>query len=473
MMRNLWIYLLLALAALLIVACGAGAEPAKPTVRITGPASGSQVETGQNVLVTFEAADVKGVSQIELAVNGQPTYVETASPPVNVFSGSYNWQPETPGTYLIQIITFNVDGVASDPVQIALTAGGEPVAQASPAEEPATEPTEAISPTEALPTATPTRPLTPPTPAGGEATSDGTETTTGPVVTFKTNLNVRGGPGTNYPVIGRAAEGDTALITGRTDLSTWWQIAFSSESGDRGWVSADEQFTSASNTGDVPVVQAPPPPAATEPPPDSGRPVIHSFTADQTSILLGQNTILRWDLENAREAYLRYEGKEEGIVSPGSKTVSPDEDTTYTLVARNDNGETTAEVTIRVGSATATPARVLLDGKTNIIDGQTIDFDRGVVQGSDGAGADFLWDLAAREFRPRNGAAGVLINKPFGDITLADCQAAAYGAPIDEVDGSSPIQGCYRTSEGRFGKFAVSNWDITGRLTIDWVTWES
>jgi hypothetical protein len=84
---------------------------------------------------------------------------------------------------------------------------------------------------------------------------------------------------------------------------------------------------------------------------------------------------------------------------------------------------------------------------------------------------DFYWNATGKTFERRNGAVGVLVDLPFEDITLANCMTASYGVPITGVDGSKPIIGCYRTSESHFGKFFVSNWDLTGKLTIDWLTW--
>ena len=37
-------------------------------------------------------------------------------------------------------------------------------------------------------------------------------------------VNVRRGPGTNYPVVGAAARGETFTVTGRNDAGDWWQI---------------------------------------------------------------------------------------------------------------------------------------------------------------------------------------------------------------------------------------------------------
>jgi hypothetical protein len=101
-----------------------------------------------------------------------------------------------------------------------------------------------------------------------------------------------------------------------------------------------------------------PQPTQTATPTPMPTPVIHSFTSDQSTINSGESTILRWDLSGAEAAYLQYDDLEEGVVSPGHKTVAPTRTTVYTLVARNKGGETIAEVTVTVNNVSPTPTPV-------------------------------------------------------------------------------------------------------------------
>ena len=110
--------------------------------------------------------------------------------------------------------------------------------------------------------------------------------------------------------------------------------------------------------GAPPLPAAPAPAATPTEAPSPLKPTIHSFTADRYSIAPGEQVTLRWDLSNAEVAFLGYGNVEEGVVAPGSKVVSPASDTVYTLVARNQAGETVAEITIKVGGATPTPVPV-------------------------------------------------------------------------------------------------------------------
>jgi chitodextrinase len=85
------------------------------------------------------------------------------------------------------------------------------------------------------------------------------------LATTVADLNIRGGPGTNYPVLGLLKAGQTAEITGRSADGGWWQIKFSGMASERGWLSA--KYVTAQNTDSVPVVQAPPLPTAPAPTP--------------------------------------------------------------------------------------------------------------------------------------------------------------------------------------------------------------
>jgi hypothetical protein len=55
---------------------------------------------------------------------------------------------------------------------------------------------------------------------------------------------------------------------------------------------------------------------------------------------------------------------------------------------------------------------------------------------------------------------------------LASCLSASYGRPITGIDGSTLVTGCYKTNEGRYGKFFVSDWDPSANLTVNWLTWD-
>jgi uncharacterized protein YraI len=179
---------------------------------------------------------------------------ETADPlPTRTPRPTFTPEPE--------VVQTPVDPAAAATAQAARPAPAEPaqpidVQPAEPAEPVQEQPVEqepaGEQPAQEQPTNTPEPPT--PEPAAEAVIS--------------TNMNVRGGPGTNYSIVGAANSGERFAITGKNDAGNWWQIDFR---GQQGWVFGD--LISTENTGSVAVAQnipAPPPtpvPVAQPPPP--------------------------------------------------------------------------------------------------------------------------------------------------------------------------------------------------------------
>ncbi|MCK4727057.1 MAG: SH3 domain-containing protein [Anaerolineales bacterium] len=101
-----------------------------------------------------------------------------------------------------------------------------------------------------------------------------------PSVTANDVINVRSGPGTNYPVYGVAPAGAQAEVIGVSPDGGWWNISVQADMIPAGnaWVSAD--YVTAQNTENVPIVPAPPvPPEVVPPPPTEGAPTVTSTDA--------------------------------------------------------------------------------------------------------------------------------------------------------------------------------------------------
>ena len=143
----------------------------------------------------------------------------------------------------------------------AATAAAQPPAPSAASEQPAGEQPTAEQPAAAAPA--PEQPTTAPTPTP--------EPTAAPAeVVINSQMNVRGGPGTNYNVVGAANQGQRYPVTGKNNDGTWWQIDFN---GQPGWVFAE--LVSTVNTESVAVavnIPAPPPPTATSPAPPPAPP---------------------------------------------------------------------------------------------------------------------------------------------------------------------------------------------------------
>jgi hypothetical protein len=74
-------------------------------------------------------------------------------------------------------------------------------------------------------------------------------------------INVRAGPGTNYPVVGQLQPGQTAAVTGRNQDTSWWQISLTGAGTAEtpGWVYG-ELVTLTGDSAAIAVAAAPPPP---------------------------------------------------------------------------------------------------------------------------------------------------------------------------------------------------------------------
>ncbi|MDX1522508.1 MAG: hypothetical protein R3264_12850, partial [Anaerolineae bacterium] len=80
-------------------------------------------------------------------------------------------------------------------------------------------------------------------------------------LTVRQDMNVRTGPGTNYPVAGPGPAGSSAQVLGRNADASWLQVEYPPGSGSKGWLYADLVDVSGDPVA-VAVVQAPAAPAA-------------------------------------------------------------------------------------------------------------------------------------------------------------------------------------------------------------------
>lgn len=134
--------------------------------------------------------------------------------------------------------------------EAAVVPTSTPVPEATPApptpQPPAPTATAAAPPT---PTATETPTLEPAAPA--EPTPAAAEVVIRGQVTVHGDMNVRAGPGTEYPVVGGATLGQEFAVTGKNADGDWWQIDLE---GLPGWIFAP--YVTAVDTENVPVVAA-------------------------------------------------------------------------------------------------------------------------------------------------------------------------------------------------------------------------
>jgi hypothetical protein len=130
----------LALVVLLLVsgmvACDIGGGASKPTITITAPTSDAQFEEGEEVSVLSSANDSKGVTRVELYVDGDLYRTDSAPSADGETSLAMiqTWVAADPGMHTLSVIAYNVDGTASDPwaVTIEVVAPGGVVTPPTP-----------------------------------------------------------------------------------------------------------------------------------------------------------------------------------------------------------------------------------------------------------------------------------------------------------------------------------------------------
>ena len=80
-----------------------------------------------------------------------------------------------------------------------------------------------------------------------------------------------------------------------------------------------------------------------------GWPVVNKFSSSQDTVSAGQSVTLTWDVSNATRITLQPEIGT--IAAAGTRSVTPSITTTYKIIASNDAGSTTREITVNVGAA--------------------------------------------------------------------------------------------------------------------------
>ncbi len=143
-----------------------------PRVWIDFPLEGSQFFPDTTVSITCHAFAPEGVAEVQVAVDRQPYRVVAPDQAGEQFvEVSAEWFADEPGTYLLSVTVFDVNGLASNPANVTVTVTGEapqllitPGAEETP---PSTTPTPEEPVATLAPTVAPAPPTaTPPPPTG-------------------------------------------------------------------------------------------------------------------------------------------------------------------------------------------------------------------------------------------------------------------------------------------------------------------
>ena len=127
-----------------MLACDFGGGATKPTVTVSSPESFTEVSVGAEVEVVSTVRDTKGVTKVELAVDGVLFSTETSPNPQGDTSWTLTqtWVATDAGVHNLTVTAYNVDGLASDPwgIAVRVVEGGGPGATGTATEATATLP---------------------------------------------------------------------------------------------------------------------------------------------------------------------------------------------------------------------------------------------------------------------------------------------------------------------------------------------
>jgi uncharacterized protein YraI len=159
-------------------------------------------------------------------------------------------------------------------------------------------------------------------------------------------VNVRLGPGTNYPIVSKLNKGTKISVRGR-DIENRWLVLIPPPSG---WVNRDF-VTLNGEASTLPVVDAPPTPVPTPtfapsptPMPTATPPMYVDFRADAPWVMAGQCTTVRWDVEGVRGVYFNGQGRP----GHGSQEVCPAQTQTFVLHVVLNSGHMDRAVVVTV-----------------------------------------------------------------------------------------------------------------------------
>lgn len=248
---------------------GNAAITGAPVVQIASPLPNATFLEGVNVniqaAVTNAGADIERVDvSVDDTVLISIPQPNTAGLPV--FSVTQAWRAEGTGVHTVSVTAFRADGSSSAPASVSVTVvNQEPQSQATPSATTGGQGNTAGGGNSSAGggQATAGAPTNTPAPTNTEAPA-ATATSSRPIATFNTGVNVRRGPGTVFaPPIGSFAAQATADILGRNPAGDWYKIRYYNGEG---WVAASLIVVSG-DISTLPVDPGPATPTFTPPPP--------------------------------------------------------------------------------------------------------------------------------------------------------------------------------------------------------------
>lgn len=283
--------------------------------------------------VTSHSSDPMHIVQVEFSVNGQVVQISpnTTTEQTLVLT-KQQWSPPGPGNYSLRVRAQNSTGVWGEYAQAVVTIEGAATQPPPPPPFVVPSATSASKPGAATPSPFPAASIAfyadAATVAPGQCTTIHWQVTNVSQVALDNATVSPSGSKQDCPSQTITHTLRVVTLDGQTVVRT---LALS--------VTASSRTSTRTPTRTLP---PPPPPVGC-----NGAPVISSFGASPSSILLGASSTLSWGAVTNADS-VEIDNGIGGVAAPGSKTVSPRITTVYILTARCKEAATTARTIVTV-----------------------------------------------------------------------------------------------------------------------------
>lgn len=287
-MRSLWTAVGAGCLVLAATGCNLQAGAAGPQTWIDAPLDGSTLPLGP-VIVRSHAASEGGTVQAALLVNGAQVRVDQAADgSAALIEFVQNWTPGNPGDYVLQVVSTDQGGNPGHSNMVHVHIGDLPITFT---------PTAEIAP---LPIIPPPPTFTPTATATATAIGGG-----GPSFAFDKNANCREGPSQVFNAVTAFLSGQTVVIEGRNEDSTWFYVRIPGDGVC--WVSAVTGAPSGPYAN-TPVIASPVLPPLAAP----GKFNVENVQCDAGKYVVG----LSWGDVGGEEGYYVY--RDEALIATNS-----------------------------------------------------------------------------------------------------------------------------------------------------------
>jgi len=258
-------------------------------------------------------------------------------------------------------------------------------------------------------------------------------TSSGPSASSAVLVNVRNGPGVDYPVVDSLDPGEAAAITGKSTAGDWWQVALSD--GQAGWVMSQLVATSGDTSGVAVPADIPAPPPTATPAPVAAAPASDS-------------------VETPADASATAAPAGDATGTPAPPAASPSDQPYFKLVAsrmwaKSENGDCRGQHLLRINVLDANGVRLNGVRLKGIYTGEEI------VTGSQGKGDGIIeYDLYG------TGEGFTVIKNDDGRDAASD-RAEGYTTQSRDISKELLIAGGYCTNDADCQIF-YDSWGCNG-----------